>query len=100
MTWTMAYNTVRHELKTATGQRLENLQKALKSAQCRFGSYDLDKYITISVEGYSCVAFIINPSEVSRNVFPFDEERVYPMQGVKIEPRFLTWSDLKDEEAD
>jgi len=100
MTWTMAYNTVRHELQTATGKRFENLQKALKQAECRFSSWDIDKYVVISVEGYSCVAFAICPSEISRDVFPFDDIRVYPMQGVKIEPRFMTWSDFKDEETD
>ena len=97
MTWTMAYNTVKHELQSTKGKRLENLQKALKSAQCRFGNYDIDKYITITVEGYTCVAFIICPSEISKEVFPFDDKRTYPLQGVKMEPKFMTWSDLKDE---
>ena len=49
---------------------------------------DYENYVVIKVEGYYNIARIIDeftPIEIGENVYPFDEEKIYPMQGIELE---------------
>ena len=74
--------------------------RAYEKAMEHFRSDNHENFIVIKVEGYDCVAYVIdefNPISISRDIFPFDAERVFPMQGLKIEPRFMTFHECLSE---
>ena len=53
-----------------------------------------DDFIVINVEGYACVALVTNewePIEICDRVFPFDGERIYPMQEIEQKIYFKTF---------
>ena len=44
-----------------------------------------DKYVVIVVEGYHCVACVLDdfcPYTLASEIAPFDENRIYPLQGL------------------
>ena len=101
MIWSFDYEPLFTSLVMASGNKSTNMDKAYKRAQEHFDDFDFENYIIINVEGYSCIAHITDhftPIEISRDIFPFDKENVYPMQGLKIEPRFMTWKECMEED--
>lgn len=95
MYWNFDYTSLYESLQTAHGEFATNMSKAFKEAKVHFG-YDktLEDFIVIQVEGYHCIALVINdfhPIEIAETIFPFDKNRIYPMQGVVIEPKFKTF---------
>ena len=100
MIWNFEYNPIFPELVMTCGKRGENLKRAYEKAKEHFNSDNHENFIVIRVENYDCVAYVIdefNPISISRDIFPFDAERVYPMQGLKIEPRFMTFHECLSE---
>ena len=101
MIWTFDYEPIFSELVMSSGKLHENMREAYRRAKERFGSDNHEDYIIIRVENYQCVAFIsdhFTPIEINKEVFPFDREKVYPMQAVKAEPRFWTYAECMQDE--
>ena len=64
----------------ALAKQAERAMKLLKE-------YPLDgiKFVVIEVEGYNCVANLCDaffPYELSKPIVPFDENQIYPVQGL------------------
>lgn len=69
----------------------ENLalsEQAKRAKDNLYGFYpnsDEDDFIIITVEGYHCVACLIDlfaPYEVAEIIAPFDKDTIYPIQGL------------------
>ena len=91
MTWDFDYETVNAARTCNTEEYIEQMERALLTAKAHFASQDDEDYVVIRVEGYSCIALMTDefrPIEVHQDIFAFDEERTYPMQGLVIKPRF------------
>ena len=98
--WNFDYETASRELYNTTGKENEHLQRSIDKAMEHFNRYDNDDFIVIRVEGYSCVALVTNdftPIEVHQDIFPYDSEQTFPMQGLKIEARFMTFHECISE---
>jgi hypothetical protein len=66
------------------GDLKTNAKKALTIAKGYFTG-DIE-FIVINVENYHCIAGIFDefsPIDIFRQVFPFDDKKVYPMQEVE-----------------
>lgn len=53
-----------------------------------------DRFVVIDVEGYKCVAYITDdftPYELGTTIVPFDENRLYPIQGLETKFRFMRY---------
>lgn len=80
---------------TAEGQKG---LKALENAKCHYNDDFTLNYTVITVEGYSCIAHYKIDShcktettadlELDEIIFPFDKERLYPIQGLQLEYSF------------
>ena len=74
---------------TAEGQ---NGLRALERAMCHYNDDRKVAFSVIEVEGYKCIAHIkcvgICPEEFDEIIFPFDKERLYPIQGLQLEYSF------------
>ncbi len=94
MTWTHDYETINNYRYSATERIKAQMERALEYARGNVtGGYDKDEddFIVIRVEGYDCIALITDeftPIEIAERIFPFDEERIYPMQGVETVVQF------------
>lgn len=78
---------------TAEGQ---NGLRALERAMCHYNDDRKVAFSVIEVEGYKCIAHIkcvgICPEEFDEIIFPFDKDRIYPMQGLELKYNFkLKW---------
>ena len=78
---------------TAEGQ---NGLRALERAMCHYNDDRKVAFSVIEVEGYKCMAHIkcvgICPEEFDEIIFPFDKDRIYPMQGLELKYNFkLKW---------
>lgn len=89
MTWTKDYETLTAMRNTSTEKVKAIINRALEYARNNLtnGWEKLDDdFIVINVEGYPCVALVTNewePLEICTRVFPFDSERIYPMQEIE-----------------
>ena len=93
--WNSDYKHLYTSLVMASGKYAENMDKAYKIAKNRFGGDAMD-YVVIKVEGYECIAKVLNrfnQIEITREVIPFNREKVYPLQAIKIEARFWTYEE-------
>lgn len=74
---------------TAEGQ---NGLKALEYAQRHYNDDRKVAFSIIEVEGYKCIAHIkcvgACPEVFDEIIFPFDKERLYPIQGLQLEYSF------------
>lgn len=68
----------------------EDLVEQCKKAMEYAGIYQQTQYedyvVLTNIEGYFCIARITNewtPLEISDEVYPFDKERIYPMQRIE-----------------
>lgn len=93
MIWQFDYEGLFENLVMTCGQKGENLRAAYEKARNYFGGdKTAEDFIVIKVEDYSCVALVTDdftPIEIAEQIFPYDAERVYPMQGVCIKPQFI-----------
>ena len=62
------------------------VQKAEQALQYLKGYYpNASEFVVIEVEGYNCVACLRDefyPYELGSSVAPFDENQIYPVQGL------------------
>lgn len=97
MTWNQDYETLTAMRNTSTDKVKEVINRALEYARNNLTDgwqKDEDEFIIITVEGYSCVALITNewePIQICDRVFPFDENRIYPMQEIEQKIYFKTF---------
>ena len=97
MTWNKDYETLTAMRNTSTDKVKKIIDRALEYAKSNLtnGWEKLDDdFIVINVEGYACVALVTSewePIEICDRVFPFDEERIYPMQEIEQKVYFKTF---------
>ncbi len=86
-----------YEIYTVTRFKLDNpelseqAEKAQKLLRYVYHTDDEDKFVIIKVEGYYCVAYLLDdfmPYELAETIQPFDEKRLYPLQGLVTEYAF------------
>lgn len=73
------------QFKTEYPKLAEQAQRAKDYLKGRYEQANEDDYIVIEVEGYNCVAVILDdclPYTVGELIAPFDENRIYPLQGL------------------
>ena len=74
---------------TAEGQ---NGLRALENAMCHYNDDRKVAFSIIEVEGYKCIAHIkcvgTYQEIFDEIIFPFDKERLYPIQGLQLEYTF------------
>ena len=74
---------------TAEGQ---NGLKALENAKRHYNDNRILAFSVVEVEGCKCIAHInclgICPEVFDEIIFPFDKERLYPIQGLQLEYSF------------
>ena len=66
--------------------QLPNCRRALEKAMANFNDGCLSNYYLITVDGYKCIAHSsddFTPIELDETIVPFDEELVYPCQGLE-----------------
>ena len=102
MIWNKDYETVPSAMSYATEQQKEQIKKALDYAKGNvtdgYAKED-DEFIVITVEGYKCIALVTsewNPIEICERVFPFDDERIYPMQEIEMTVNFKQYRAGRD----
>lgn len=94
MPWNFEYRTFTAEYYTSNERTQETMKRALDYAKSNLTdgfSKEEDDFIIIRVEGYNAIALITDeftPIEICSRIFPYDENRVYPMQEVEIVPQF------------
>ena len=97
MTWTNDYETLTAMRNTSTEKVKAIMNRALEYAKNNLtNGWDKldDDFIIINVEGFPCVALVTNewqPLEICERVFPFDSERIYPMQEIEAKIYFKTF---------
>lgn len=63
----------------------ENARRALDTLKSFYPNGEDDDFVVIEVEGYHCVAYLIDsfsPYVLAETIAPFDQERIYPIQGL------------------
>ena len=96
MIWNKDYEQVSYALATATEQHKKIIERALEYARNNLTDgweKDVDDFIVIRVEGYDCIALVTSsfvPLEVCERVFPYDNERIYPVQEIEMKVYFRT----------
>ena len=74
---------------TAKGQ---NGYRALEQATFHYNDFYRNNYVIINVEGYDCIAHYKNENpddlELDEIIFPYDENRIYPIQALELKYRF------------
>lgn len=89
MIWNRDYETVSTTRNTTDEKTQAMLQVALEYARNNVTDgweKEEDEFIVINVEGYSCIALVTSewsPIEICDRVFPFDRDRIYPMQEIE-----------------
>lgn len=74
------------EFKNECPKLAEKAEFAKEYLKGFYGQADRDDFIVIEVEGYKCVAVIVDdglPYEIGEQIAPFDENRTYPLQGLE-----------------
>lgn len=97
MIWNKDYKPLIAMYNTSTEKVKETINRALEYAKSNLtdGWKKLDDdFIIINVEGYACIALVTSewePIEICDRVFPFDNERIYPMQEIEQKVYFKTF---------
>ena len=63
----------------------EQAEKAMQYLKGFCPGIEDDKFVIIVVEGYHCVACVLDdfcPYTLASEIAPFDEHRIYPLQGL------------------
>ena len=89
MIWQDNFETVPDFRNTANEQMKKVIERALDYARNNLTdgyAKDDDDFVVITVEGYYCITLGQNqfiPLTINPRVFPFDNERIYPMQEIE-----------------
>ena len=98
MIWNHDYETLTAFRNTSTDAVKTVVNRALEYAKSNLtNGWDKpdDDFIVINVEGYPCIALVIDefdPIDICTRVFPFDSERIYPMQEIEQKVYFKTYT--------
>lgn len=103
------YERVVDEINTSDAARVQQIKKAVEYAKgnMMLSTEAIDEdFVIIEVEGYSCVVYakkgkdrvpkyycgVIELGELTCpnpvHIFPFDKDRIYPMQALELKPCF------------
>lgn len=94
MLWNFGYETIQELRNCGNSELSAKMEEALDYAKghaYKSPTIEDDDFIVIKVEGYRCIALVTDefePKEVAERIFPFDENRIYPMQEVEVVPQF------------
>lgn len=98
MIWTGDYNPLSTEIAISFENRANTIKRAFEYAKSRFTRIvNMEDFIVIQVDGYDCIAYVIdefNPIEIHPEIYPFDEEKVYPAQELELKYQFRTEFDF------
>jgi len=88
MTWTNDYESLETEFKVWTSKKMKAIiLKAFINARIQFGyEHSMEDFVVIRVNGFNCIALVTNeftPIEICPLVFPYDENKTYPMQEIE-----------------
>lgn len=78
------------------------IKNALKAREYlkNYVSFDENtEYVIIKIENYYNVCRVTNefqPIEICTTVAPFDKDKIYPIQTIKTEIRYLTYKEVLD----
>lgn len=73
---------------------LPNCERAREYLRQKWADAEDEDLVVIKVEGYHCLAKVTNefsPIEICDVVFPFDKDRIYPMQEIERKIYFKTY---------
>lgn len=77
------YITTVEEFKHDCPKFAQQAERAKEYLKERYSQADEDDFIVIEVEGYKCVAVLLDdfaPYRASEIIAPFDENKIYPRQ--------------------
>lgn len=79
---------------------IENAKKAKDYLRSWVSTDEDTDYVIIKIDGYYNVCKVIDefqPIEICTTVAPFDREKIYPIQKIKTEIRYMTYKELSEE---
>lgn len=91
MIWNKDYQTLSNFRAYSPEKEVEVMERAFNYAKGFFPNAEDEDFIIIIVEGYYCITVITNewtPIDIADEAVPFDENKVYPLQGLKQEVTF------------
>ena len=91
MIWNAEYQTLSNFRAWSPENEVEIMERAYNYARDFFPNAEPDDFVIIIVEGYNCITVITDeraPKEIADEVVPFDDKKVYPLQGIKQEVTF------------
>ena len=91
MIYNKDYETLAHFRAYSHQKEVEVMERAYNYARGFYPNKEQSDFIIIIVEGYNCIAVITSewhPIEIADEAVPFDENKVYPLQGLKQEVTF------------
>ena len=80
--WT-DFDNERDELQQYIAEKLDNGEKADKIINIIDNNWSFfaeEVAVLVEVEGYDCLTIVDEDGDVNETVYPFDENRIYPMQ--------------------
>ena len=80
--WT-DFDNERDELQQYIAEKLDNGEKADKIINIIDNNWSFfaeEVAVLVEVEGYDCLTIVDEDGDVNETVYPFDENRTYPMQ--------------------
>ena len=80
--WT-DFDNERDELQQYIAEKLDNGEKAKKIINIIANHWSVfaeETAVLVEVEGYDCLTIVDEDGDVNETVYPFDENRTYPMQ--------------------
>lgn len=69
----------------------QNGYRALEYAMLHYKDKRKHRFVIINVEGYDCIAHTANeeyPERLDEIIFPYDENKMFPMQGLELKYNF------------
>ena len=78
---------------------IENAKKAKEYLRSWIATDEDTDYVIIKVGDYYNVCIVINdfmPIQISSTVAPFDKDKIYPIQTIKTEIRYLTYKEISE----
>ena len=73
------------EFKRNNPALAEQAERALQYLKDHCPNSEVDTFVVIEVESYNCIAYLADefaPYTLGTTIAPFDEDRIYPLQGL------------------
>lgn len=83
--WT-DFNNKRNELQQYIAEKLDSSEKAEKIINIIDNNWSFfaeETVVLVEVESYDCLTIVDEDDNVNEIVYPFDENRIYPMQRIE-----------------